>query len=245
MKVKALLVEDNPFMATILSDLLQENHPEVEILGVAENGYEGLKKINQLQPDLVFLDIEMPDMNGFEMLREIGEINFQTIFITAHSHYAIKAFRFNALDYLVKPVNAEHLNQSIKRFKSNRSTNAYQMQQALVNLSTENIEEQKLVLATEKGILHLPLKNIIKIESERNYSFIHLSDRKKELSSKTLSHFESILSDKGFFRCHRSFLVNRYHIDSVGQDSFNLKDSSKVPISRRKKSEVKKWFYTK
>lgn len=245
MRVKSLLVEDNPFMAAILSDLLQENHPEIEVMGIAKNGEEGLKKIKHLQPDLVFLDIEMPDMTGFEMLNRIETINFQTIFITAHSHYAIKAFRFNALDYLVKPIVAEHLDQSIKRFKSNKKSAVHQdqMQQALDNLNTEKIEEQKLVLPTEKGILQLPLKEITKIESERNYSFIHLSNGLKELSSKTLSHFEFILNEKGFFRCHRSFLVNRFHIDKISQDFFKLKDNSEIPISRRKKSEAKKWFY--
>jgi len=245
MKVKSLLVEDNPFMATILSDLLRENHPDIEFMGIANNGKEGLEMIKQLQPDLVFLDIEMPDMTGFEMLNRIETINFKTIFITAHSHYAIKAFRFNALDYLVKPIVAEHLEQSIKRFKSNSESGGHlkQVQQALINLKTKNIEEQKLVLPTQQGILQLPLKQIIKIESERNYSYLHLTNGSKELSSKTLAYFESILNDKGFFRCHRSFLINKHHIDYMGKDVFVLKNHTKIPISRRKKGNAKEWFY--
>jgi len=113
----------------------------------------------------------------------------------------------------------------------------------LANLNTKKIEDQKLVLPTQQGILQLPLNQIIKIEGERNYSYIHLSNGLKELSSKTLSHFEYIPNEKGFFRCQRSFLVNRYHIDTIGQDCFKLSDQIVVPISRRKRSEDKKWYY--
>ncbi len=245
MKVKSLLIEDNLLMSTMLSDLLKENHPEIEIVGIAKNGNEGLSKIKQLRPDLVFLDIEMPDMTGFEMLNKLETINFQTIFITAHSHYAIKAFRFNALDYLQKPVKTYQLEQSIKRFKSNLSSgkNRYKVQQALDNLRTENIEDQKLVLTTQSGILQLALKQIVRIEGERNYSHIHLSNGSKELSSKTLGYFEDILGEKGFFRCHRSFLINRYHIHDMGKNAFILKDQTEVPISRRKKNEAMNWYY--
>ncbi len=242
---KSLIVEDNTFMATVLSDLLLENHPEIEVLAVAKDGKDGIEKIKQFQPELIFLDIEMPDMTGFEMLNELDEINFQTIFITAHAHYAIKAFRFNALDYLVKPINGEQLKESIGRFKSNMSSriNRNNVKQALANLNTKKIEDQKLVLQTQQGVLQLPLNQITKIEGERNYSYIHLSNGLKELSSKTLSYFEYMLNEKGFFRCHRSFLVNRYHIDNIALDSFELKDGTEIPISRRKKNEAKEWFY--
>jgi len=246
MTIKALLIEDSQLMAAILEDLLKENHPEIEILGIAKNGKEGLEMIAMLNPDLVFLDIEMPDMTGFEMLNKLDTINFQTIFITAHSHYAIKAFRFNALDYLIKPIKEDELKQSIKRFKADSSSteNQKQLEQALVNLKTQHVEDQKLILQTHQGTLSLALRQIVKIEGERNYSYIHLSDKTKELSSKSLGYFEDILADKGFFRCHRSFLVNRLHIDSIqNHNKFLLLDNTSIPISRRKKSEAKKWCY--
>jgi two-component system LytT family response regulator len=244
MKIKACIVEDNVFMATVLSDLLRENHPEVEILNIAVNGKEAIEKITKLKPELIFLDIEMPDMTGFEMLDKLDEISFQTVFVTAHTHYAIKAFRFNALDYLLKPIDAVHLAQSMKRFKSQvpQFINQNKVKQALENLHTEKVEDQKLMLASQTGGLQLKLKRIVKIEGERNYSILHITDGSKKLSSKTLGHFEDILSDKGFFRCHRSFLINRYHISRIRPDNFTLEDQSTVPISRRKKKKAKAWF---
>lgn len=242
MTVKALLVEDNPFMATLLLDLIVENHPNIEVMGVAKNGLEGIAMINSLQPELIFLDIEMPDMNGFDMLTKIESINFKTIFITAHSHYAIQAFRFNALDYLVKPIEAAHLKQSIDRFKQRGSENKNSVQNALDNLKTQKVEEQKLVLPTQQKLLKIPLKQISYIESDRNYSYIHLTNGEKELSSKTLSYFEEMLNEKGFYRCHRSYLINQHHIKSLSNASFKLVDKIEIPISRRKKAEAKTWY---
>ena len=200
--------------------------------------------IQRLQPELVFLDIEMPDMTGFEMLRRLEHINFQTIFTTAHSSYAIKAIRFNALDYLVKPIDQKELALALERFHNNRASviNKKQVQIALANLNTNNTEDQILSLQTQEGQLRLPLKNIVRIEGERNYSYIHLSDQSKKLTSKTLGYFEDILLDKGFFRCHRSHLVNGHHLLKIQKDAFLFQDQSSIPISRRKKSEARKWF---
>ena len=244
-KIRALLIDDNKFVVTVLSDMLKENHPEIEVLGIANDGNDGLKKIEQFQPDLVFLDIEMPDMTGFEMLSHLDDITFQTIFTTSHSHYAIKAIRFNALDYLVKPIEELELKHAIKRYLSNTNKleNQGMVKQALLNLKTENAEEQTLQLPSQQGTISLKLTQIIRIEGERNYSYIFLSNGKKQLSSKTLGHFEEILSDKGFFRCHRSHLVNGTHIVSLkNNDHFVLKDEASIPISRRKKTEAKNWF---
>lgn len=244
MKIKSLIIDDNSFVIDLLSDQLRQYHPDVEVLGIAKSGADGLKKIKLLKPDLIFLDIEMDDMTGFDLLSQLDDITFQTIFITSHSHYAIKAIRFNALDYLLKPINEKELSQAIKRHTSSTSfqANKTQVKQALVNLKTKTVEDQSFLLQTQKGTLRLFLRNIVKIEGERNYSNIHLSNNKRVLSSKTLGYFEEILSEKGFFRCHRSFLINRYHIDHLGKSNFILKDQTQVLVSRRKKSEAKRWF---
>lgn len=243
-KIRSVLIDDNVFTATVLSDMLQEHHSNIEIIAIAKNGQEGIEEIKRLRPELIFLDIEMPDMNGFEMLNQLDEISFQTIFTTAHSHYAIKAFRFNALDYLVKPIDEKELKDAISKFQSNTvtTTNQHLVQQALDNMKVEKVEDQKLLLQTQKGELQFILKQIVKIEGERNYSFIHLSNGNKELSSKTLGYFEEILNDKGFFRCHRSFLVNHFHVEKIENGQFVLKDKTSLPISRRRKSEALKWF---
>lgn len=244
MKIKSLLIDDDKLIATILADKLHEDHPDIEVMDIACSGTEGIEKIKLLQPELVFLDIEMPDMNGFEMLSQIKTINFQTIFTTAHSHYAIKAFKFNAIDYLLKPIIEEELAQTIRRYKSNKlKSNQNQIVNTLKNINEKNVEEQKLVLLTQKGTLQIALKHIIRIEGERNYSLIHLTDNTKELSSKSLGYFEDILTGKGFFRCHRSFLINRYHVSKIHNNGhLLLKDNTVVPISRRKKIDARNWF---
>jgi len=244
MKIKSLLIDDNEFIANILLDQLQENHPEIEVMAIAKNGKEGLEKIKLLKPDLIFLDIEMPDMTGFEMLNQLDAINFQTIFITSHSHYAIKAFRFNALDYLVKPIDEKELACAIRKLPLYKdvSSNQNKIKHALENIKTENVSDQTLYLQTQNGMNRLPLKRIVKIEGNRNYSNIYLSDNTKLLSSKTLSYFEEILSDKHFFRCHHSYLVNGFYISGIKKPShFLLKNDDEVPISRRKKSAAKSW----
>jgi two-component system LytT family response regulator len=243
--IKAIIIDDNPFNRTVLSDVLSEYHSHVKIVAEAENGQEGLASISRLRPDLVFLDIEMPDMNGFEMLNHLSEINFQTIFTTAHSHYAIKAFRFNALDYLIKPINREELADALQKFtrQSHTTQQKEHLEIALKNAVATKPEEQILLLPTQKGSLRIPLKHIVKIEGDRNYSQLYFSNLSKELSSKTLKYFEDILLDKGFFRCHRSFLVNRIHVERIGSNhSVMLKDQSSIPISRRKKQAFLLWL---
>lgn len=209
--LKAIIVEDNVFMATVLQDLLTPHNSDISLLDVVHNGSEALKKIASLKPDVVFLDIELPDMTGFELLQQLDDIPFKTIFTTSHSHYAIKAFRFNALDYLIKPIDESELDDAIKKLHKTTG-NSIDIKNALSNLQSQPIENQKLVLSTQNGTLRLPLKQITHIEGERNYSYIHLSNGGRELSSKNLAYFDDILIDKNFFRSHRSHLVNRYHI---------------------------------
>lgn len=240
--IQALIVEDNAFMATVLHDLLQQNAMDITIVGKAKTGKEALRLITATQPNVVFLDIELPDMTGFELLQQLDDINFQTIFTTSHSHYAIKAFRFNALDYLIKPIVESELNEAIKRFLKS-SGNSAEVKHALSNLESQSVDHQKLVLSVQTGTLRLPLKQITHIEGERNYSYIYLSNGTRELSSKNLAYFEDLLLDKGFFRNHRSYLVNRSAIETLKNDHFILKSGLSLPISRRKRAEANEWFF--
>lgn len=237
----ALIVEDNVFMATVLHDLLKEHAAAISVLGIAATGAEALRIIASGKPSVVFLDVELPDMTGFELLQQAETLHFQTIFTTSHSHYAIRAFRFNALDYLVKPVQEHELDEAIRRLLKS-SPNGAEVRHALSNLEVQPVEDQKLVLPTQHGTLRLPLKHITYLEGERNYSYIHLSNGTRELSSKTLAYFEDILIDKHFFRSHRSYLVNKYHIEAITGDRFVLKGGGEVPISRRKRAEAETWF---
>lgn len=241
--LKALIVEDNAFMATVLDDLLRKHANNIDVLGIAHSGNAALEFIASGKPNVVFLDVELPDMTGFEMLQQLGDISFQTIFTTSHSHYAIKAFRFNALDYLVKPVKESELDEAIKRLLKSMG-NSMDIKHALSNLESQAVENQKLVLVTQNGTLKLVLKQITHIEGERNYSYIYLSNGTRELSSKNLAYFDDILMDKRFFRSHRSYLVNRYHIEALKNEHFVLKNGVEIPISRRKRTEAEAWFFS-
>lgn len=240
--IRVIIIEDNAFMAKVLSDLLQEHSSEFALLGVATSGKEALQLIASRKPDVVFLDIELPDMTGFELLQQLDSIHFQTIFTTSHSRYAIKAFRFNALDYLIKPIKESELDEAIQRFLKSAG-NSTEVKNALANLELKSVDHQKLVLSTQNGMLRLPLKQITHIEGERNYSYIYLSNGSRELSSKNLAYFEDLLLDKGFFRSHRSYLVNRYHIEALEGDHFVLENGVEIPISRRKKTGADTWFF--
>jgi len=184
-------------------------------------------------------------MTGFEMLAQLKDINFQTIFITSYSHYAIKAIRFNALDYLLKPIDLGELKKAIRRFKDHDRTISKKenIAVALQNMTTQNVADQMMILKTQDGELRLVLKDIIHIEGERNYSYIYLKNNKKELVTKTLIDLEELLDSKGFYRCHRSHIINGNHIISYSSRSLVLLSNNiKVPVSRRKKKPFLQWF---
>ncbi|MFT4780249.1 MAG: two-component system LytT family response regulator [Flavobacteriales bacterium] len=243
--IKSLIIDDDPFIQQLLQDKLTQYVPEVQIIGTATSGAEALEKISRLEPELIFLDVEMADMTGFELLTKIENISFQVIFITSFAHYAIKAIRFNAMDYLVKPIDLGELKAAIKRFKKKQATPFphQDIAKALDNLKTSNAADQKLILHTQKEELRIALKDIIMVEGERNYSYIYLIRNKRKLVTKTLVELEELLHDKGFFRCHKSFIVNAIHIQSPPtRTSLLLSDGNSIPIARRKKAEFINWW---
>lgn len=242
--IRSIIVDDDPFIRDLLQDKLKQYVPEVEIIDVAVSGAEGVEKILRWKPDLIFLDVEMTDMTGFEMLAKLEEVYFETIFITSYSHYAIKAIRFNALDYLVKPIDLGELKMAIRRYQKRMAQKRpmNKIQQALANLRAPSSGAKQLILMTQEGEVRLPLGSIIRVEGERNYSCIYLVGGKKKLTTKTLSDLEEMLSDDDFFRCHKSHLVNAAHISRQPTSvSLVLSDSTELPIARRKKEDFRRW----
>ncbi|WP_157492159.1 LytTR family DNA-binding domain-containing protein [Mangrovimonas sp. ST2L15] len=240
--MRCVIVDDDPFIQELLKDKLLNYFPEISLEGVASNGHEGIQLIKKLNPDLVFLDVEMTDMTGFEMLAMFDELPFKIIFITSYKHYAIKAIRSNALDYLLKPFDLEELKNAISRFKKNHLDQTQNLKNTISTLKTKSNKDDLLTLKTQQGDLFIPLDDIIHIEGERNYSLIHLVNQKKELVSKTLSNLEDLLKGKGFFRCHKSFIINKSHIlEESNHNYVVLSNHKEIPISRRRKDTFSNW----
>lgn len=245
MKIRAIIIDDDPFIQDLLRDKIEQYIQDVEIVGSATSGSEGMLEIAKASPELVFLDVEMSDMTGFEMLGQLERIDFQTIFITSFNHYAIKAIRFNALDYLVKPIDLGELRTAMDRYRemaqSHGATN--NVHQAISNMKAANPGEEVLTLHLQDQELRMQLKEIVRIEGERNYSTIYSSRGEKNLSSKTLAYFEDLLEEKGFFRCHKSHLVNAEHIVEAQKSGILLmSDDSEINVARRKVEAFKEWY---
>jgi two-component system LytT family response regulator len=243
-KIKAILIDDELNSLQNLQQKLEEFCPDVNIIAISQKPEEGLLLLKQHQPDVVFLDIEMPRMSGFRMLEELGEYDFDIIFTTAYNHYSIDAIRISAFDYLVKPIGIEDLQQAVERLSKMRSKQTKEKIDILKkSLSDNRSQEDKIAISTSEGIEFIPIKNIIHIESKSNYSKIYLPENKTIMVTKILKDFEEMLLPYNFYRVHNSHLINlnyiKKYIRSQGGHVM-LQDGTVIDISRRKKDEFLK-----
>ncbi len=240
----AIIIDDESNGRIALNQKLQDYCPAVEVIAEAENGREGIELINKHHPQLVFLDIEMPEMDGFEMLINIPDKKFHLVFTTAYDHYAIKAIKYAAFDYLLKPIDIDELKMTIERLMHQPVSN-------LDNKKLETLEQNlltkpflnKIAIPTQEGLLFFDIKNIIHLEAQSNYTVIYFDDQSKLMASRTLKEFEEILPADTFFRPHNSHIINlnfikRYLRGDGGQ--VEMKDGKYILVSRRKKEEFLK-----
>jgi two-component system, LytTR family, response regulator len=242
MKIKAILIDDEMNNLDNLNVLLSGNCPEVEVVATAFSAEQGRASILQYQPDLVFLDIQMPDKNGFELLRSLPQYDFEVIFVTAYDQYGIQAVKFSAIDYLLKPINVIELQEAVSRAisKSRRSKQNLQLEN-LVQVMMRQKEEHRIALSTQKETRFVPTEEIIRCESSNNYTSFFLDSGEKIIVSKPIYDFEEILSSYGFIRCHQSHLVNKRYIKSwVKEDGGYLmtENGTPIPVSRNKRELV-------
>ena len=239
--IRAIIIDDEKHCIQTLEIELQRAWPDLKVIDHARNGKEGIDKIREHQPDLVFLDIEMPLMNGFEMLEQIGQIDFKVIFTTAYDQFAIKAFKFSAVDYLLKPVDREELKNAIARAMKQNENNVAQPQQfrhARQQMMGQD-EFTTIYLPTAEGVEFVKVTDIIHCEADSSYSIVHLEDRKIVIS-KPLKYLESLLSEHPFIRCHQSFLVNRAFIKRYVRSEggyLELVNGKQLPVSRSHRSD--------
>lgn len=236
---KAIIIDDELHCRKTLSMLLKEYCPEVQIVEQCDNGEDGAEAIKKLKPDLVFLDIEMPRMNGFEMLEQFSEISFAVIFTTGYDQYAIKAFKFSALDYLLKPIDHEELKKAVQKVgHQSQQPLAQQLEILLQKLNHQPTAINKIALPTMEGLQMVPVDSIISCASDRNYTAVLLKSKQKIIVSKILKEIEEMLEDYAFLRVHHSYIVNLNEISKYvkGEGGYLvMSDGSSVDVSRSRK----------
>ncbi len=240
--IKAILVDDNISSTQLLKWVLEQHCKDVEVVATASKADEAIAKIEMLRPDILFLDIQMPNQSGFDLLSSLKNWNFEVIFVTAFDSYAIDAIKFSALDYLLKPVDEAELIKAIDRFKVKKiyAPGGEELYKNFIqNLSVKNKQQQRLALPSINDIKYVFTNEIIRLQSERNYTRLFFNDKKDFLSSKTLKDFDDILKQSHFLRVHKSHLVNPDYIVEYDRDGFlKLSNNDRVEVSRRKKEYV-------
>ncbi|HMG68032.1 MAG TPA: LytTR family DNA-binding domain-containing protein [Chitinophagaceae bacterium] len=237
--IKTVIVDDEPFCCASLVTLLERYCPEVKVAGICDSGEDALAVILEQQPQIVFLDIEMPGMNGFEMLEKLPVINFEIIFTTSYDQYAIKAIRFSALDYLLKPVDREELQKAVEKViqRSNRAV-PQQLEILLQKFHQPVSPIQKIALPSMEGLQMIDVNSIISCASDSNYTIFLLKNKKKLVISRTLKEIEELLDEYYFLRVHNSYLVNLNEVEKYikGEGGYLvMSDGSHIDVSRSKK----------
>lgn len=239
-KLKTVIVDDEPNAVEFISSVINDHCPELEVSGKAYNVTEGVRKIREINPDLVFLDVEMPNGTGFDLLAQFPDKEFDVVFITAFNHYAIKAIKFSAVDYILKPLNIHEFIEAVRKVIAKR-TSAPDQGNENFRILMENLKSpvpSRLAIPTADGMEYLNPKEIIRIEADRSYSWFYLTGNRKILVSKNLKEFQDLLSDRYFFRSHNSHLVNlkfvRKFIRKEG-GYIEMQDGEQIPVSRNRK----------
>jgi two-component system LytT family response regulator len=247
MVLRTLIIDDEAHVRRSLSIMLGEECPNVDIVGTAESVESGLKAIEKYHPELVLLDIKMADGTGFDLLRKARPVNFRVIFITAFEEFAIKAFRFSAIDYLLKPVNADDLKEAVEKAISSIGHDfATQLKALEENLANKDPAGKKIVLKTNDAIWLIKTKEISYCEADMGYTKFFLMNGRTIMVSGNLAEYEELLKESGFFRAHKSFLVNLSDIVRFekGDGGFLvMSNNDRVPVASRKRDELLEIFH--
>ena len=239
--MKAVIVDDEMDGIRTLQKMLAMHCPQVQVTATFSNAVTAAKEINAVQPDLLFLDIQMPGKTGLELLSELSPRNFEVVFVTAYNEYMLQALQFSAVDYLLKPVDEDRLVEAVERAgrRLQEGKKEKQADTLLYNIEKAGKPlEMRLCLPTFKGFLIVKLEDIIYCEAERSYTIFHLSDGKTLMVSKPLLEYDNLLKDAGFFRIHKSFLINLVHVREYhrGEGGFVvMNNKAELEVTRRKK----------
>lgn len=239
--MKAILIDDERNALEMLEWMIRKNTPEVEILAMCESPIDGMEKISNLKPDVVFLDIEMPQLNGFDMLDRLGKYDFEVIFTTAYNQFAIKALKICALDYLLKPIEAEELKAAVQKALNRKNKVSSEQLEMLMNyFKPEKPKTRRIALTASDHLIFVDTNDIIYCESDSNYTTFFLVKGDKVVISKTLKDVEEILEGADFFRIHASYLINMKHVSKFTRGDGGyvvMSNNQHITVSRKKKDE--------
>ena len=242
--MKVLIIDDEAQQRSLTREFLETYCPTVTVVAEAGSLKAGIEAVRKYSPDLLLLDIDLGDGTGFDLLQKIKHIDFQVIFITAYNDFALKAFKFSALDYLLKPLDPEELISAVQKAQQQHTTNQQQAQLAVLFSQIQQGDTlKKIVLKDSENVYVVEIANIIRLEAEKNYTIFFLADRQQLVISKTMKEYEQLLENKGFFRCHQSHLVNLSYLarlDKRDGGMLVMKDQSTVPLATRRKDELMK-----
>ena len=239
-KLRTIIIDDEVNAVNFISSVIEEYCPGLDVVGTAGNVSGGVAVIREKDPDLVFLDVEMPDGSGFDLLQDFPDKAFDVIFITAFNHYAIKAIKYSAVDYILKPVNISEFVEAVKKVirvrAGDKQSSNESIKVLLENLRTTN--PSRLAIPTSDGMEYVNPKEIIRLEADRSYSWLFMTASRKMLVSKHLKEFQDLLSDRYFFRSHNSHLINlKYVRKYIRKDGgyIEMQDGARIPVSRNRK----------
>jgi len=245
LEIKTVIIDDEPHVISSLEAVINDYLPELNIIGAFDNPLKALAELPSLNPDLIFLDISMTQMSGFELLDNIKELNFKVIFITSFDEYAIKAFRYSAVDYILKPIDLDILIDAVSKVVKSANKGTYtdhSYGKLLDYINTNNIQ-QKIVVPTKNEVFYLLPNDIIYVSAEGSYAKIFLNDNSPILVSKTLKDIESQISFDNFLRIHKSFLINVNFVKKflkTDGGSVQMTNGDQIPISKRRRIEFNK-----
>ncbi len=235
---KVLIIDDENRTRELIARMIDSFGFDVQTIPEGENVQSGIEAIEKHQPDIVFIDIQMPDGTGFDVIRSIENKTFEVIFITAHEEFAIKAIKFSALDYLLKPVDTAELKAALEKAIETVDDKKEPSQFEALQSNIQPTEKRRLVLKTQESVHVVELDQIIRCEADRNYTSFFLKDNKKILVSKTLKEYETLLSAHNFLRVQQSHLINIDYVDRYDKKNGGavvMKDGSEVPLSPAKR----------
>ncbi len=240
--IRTVLIDDEIDSIRVLQKLLETVCPEVEIVGLADGVENGFKVIRETDPDLVLLDIEMAQGNAFDLLNRLQPVEFKVIFVTAFDNYAIRAFKYSAMDYLLKPVDAEELRDAIARMPARQKGGDLvgQMRMLMENMGMINLAQQKIAIPTITGLMFVPMNDVIRLKGNGSYTTLCLASGEEIVATRSIKDYEDMLPETIFYRIHNSQIINLNRIQTYNKGrggSVTMEDGSVVEVATRRRED--------